>query len=113
MKEADEWIEFVQLVKEVLKKLVARYLDQHVNCPGRGWAIRNAVRQTFMVNPDKITTSIRRRVLSHMIQGIESKAVYETILAIPGICSSIEHDGLVTNCEIRWNHPYLKLKVKH
>jgi len=52
VKEADEWIEFVQRVKRALKKLVARYLDEHVNCPGRGWAIGNAVRQTFMINPD-------------------------------------------------------------
>ncbi|MBU6520209.1 hypothetical protein KOL70_19830 [Pantoea sp. B270] len=66
-----------------------------------------------MVSPEKITASVRRSLLSHMIQGIESKAVYETILANPGICSSIEHDGLVTNCEICWNHPYLKLKMKH
>ncbi|MFZ4214582.1 hypothetical protein ACOZB2_24580, partial [Pantoea endophytica] len=110
---ANEWIEFVRPVRRALKKLVARYLDEHVNCPGRGWAIRNAVRQTFMVKPDKITASVRRRVLSHMIQGIESKAVYETILVNPGICSSIEHDGLVTNCEIRWNHPYLELKKKN
>lgn len=110
---ADEWIEFVRPVRKALKKLVARYLDEHVNCPGRGWAIRNAVRQSYMVNPSKITASVRRRVLSHMIQGIESKAVYESILANPGICGSIEHDGLVSNKEITWNHTYLVLKKKH
>ncbi|RRW67888.1 hypothetical protein EGJ48_19465 [Pantoea dispersa] len=66
-----------------------------------------------MVKPGKITESVRRRVLSHMIQGIESKAVYETILANPGVCGSIEHDGLVTNCEITWNHPYLLIEKKH
>lgn len=110
---ADEWIEFVRPVRKALKKLVARYLDEHVNCPGRGWAIRNAVRQSYMVNPSKITASVRRRVLSHMIQGIESKAVYESILANPGICGSIEHDGLVSCREITWNHLYLVLKKKH
>lgn len=92
---------------------MVHYLDEHVNCPGRGWAIRYAVRQNFMVNPDKITTSVCRILLSHMVQSIESKAVYETILANPGVCSSIEHDGLVTNREICWNHPYLKLEMKH
>ncbi|MEG1350843.1 MAG: hypothetical protein RSD49_22710 [Hafnia sp.] len=112
VKEADEWIEFVQTVKRALKKLVARYLDEHVNCPGRVWAISNAVRQTFMINPDEITVSVRRRVLSHMNQGIESRAIYETILANPGVCSSFEHDGLVTNGDICWHHPYLKLKMK-
>ncbi|EGO7252413.1 hypothetical protein IU821_004086 [Salmonella enterica] len=66
-----------------------------------------------MVEPGKITASVRRCVLSHMIQGIESKAIYEVILANPGVCSSIEHDGLVCNAEIHWNHPYLELKKKH
>lgn len=89
------------------------YLGEHVNCPGRGWAIPNAVRQTYMVKPDKINANVRRSLLSHMIQGIESKAVYETILANLGICGSIKHDGLVSNCEIGWNHPYLELKKKH
>ncbi|EKC6184524.1 hypothetical protein OP399_001817 [Salmonella enterica subsp. enterica] len=66
-----------------------------------------------MVKPGKITASVRRCMLSHMIQGIESKAVYEAVLANPGVCGSIEHDGLVTNREICWSHPYLKLKKKH
>ncbi|EAA2595290.1 hypothetical protein DNM18_18150 [Salmonella enterica subsp. enterica] len=66
-----------------------------------------------MVKPDKITASVRRCVLSHMIQGIESKAVYEAVLANPSVCSSIEHDGLVCNAEICWNHPYLVLQKKH
>ncbi|WP_237430882.1 hypothetical protein, partial [Citrobacter werkmanii] len=48
---ADEWIEFVRPVRRALNALVARYLDEHVNCPGRGWAIRNAVRQSLMVKP--------------------------------------------------------------
>lgn len=100
-------------MKRALNALVTRYLDGHVNCPGRGWAIRNAVRQSCMVEPGKITASVRLCVLSHMIQGVESKAVYEVILANPGVCSSIEHDGLVCNAEIRWNHPYLELKKKH
>ncbi|EIK0049899.1 hypothetical protein LJS53_003419 [Salmonella enterica] len=63
-----------------------------------------------MVKPGKISASVRRCVLSHMIQGIESKAVYEAVLANQGVCGSIEHDGLVTNREICWNHPYLELK---
>lgn len=113
VKKADEWIEFVRPMRRALKKLVDNYLDEHVNCPGRGWAIRNAVRQSYMVKHDKITSNVRRRVLSHMIQGIESKAVYETILANPGVCGSIEHDGLVSSTEIGWSHPYLKLKKKH
>ncbi len=110
---ADEWIKFVLPVRRALKKLIEHYLDERVNCPGRGWVIRNAVRQSFMVKPGKITASARRRLLSHMLQGIESKAVYETIMANPGVCGSIEHDGLVSSCDIHWNHPYLVLNKKH
>ena len=110
---ADEWIEFVRPVRRALKRLVNRYLNEHVNCPGRGWAIRNAVRQTYMVKPEKITASVRRRILSHMIQGVESKAVYEAIWANPGGCGSIEHDGMVSSTPIKWKHPYLKLAEKH
>ncbi|ASE45511.1 hypothetical protein Q9625_000615 [Salmonella enterica] len=66
-----------------------------------------------MVKPGKITASVRRCVLSHMIQGIESRAVYEAILVNPGVCCSIEHDGMVSNCEITWDHPYLVLQKKH
>ncbi|QAX81206.1 hypothetical protein D5F51_15235 [Yersinia hibernica] len=57
--------------------------------------------------------SDRRSILSHMIQGIESKAVYECILQNPGVCGSIEHDGVVSSEEIIWNHPYLELVQKH
>ncbi|MDK9365944.1 MULTISPECIES: hypothetical protein [Enterobacteriaceae] len=110
---ADEWSVFVRPVKKALKRLVECYIAEGVNCPGRGLAIRNALRQTYMIKPEKITSAVRRRVLSHMIQGIESKAVYEAILANPDVCGSIEHDGLVSSREICWNHPYLKLKRKH
>ncbi|KGA40856.1 MULTISPECIES: hypothetical protein [Pectobacterium] len=110
---ADEWIEFVRPVKRALNQLVDCYLAKHVNCPGRGWAIRNAVRQTYMVKPKKISVAVRRRILSHMIQGVESKAVYEAILANPGVCGSIEHDGIVSSKPIKWKHSYLELIRKH
>ncbi|MBA5235473.1 hypothetical protein H2Y54_02740 [Pectobacterium aroidearum] len=66
-----------------------------------------------MVKPEKITAAVRRRILSHMIQGVESKAVYEAILANPGVCGSIEHDGMVSSKPIKWEHPYLELVQKH
>ena len=88
-------------------------IAEGVNCPRRGLAIRNAVRQTYLIELEKLTSAIRRQVLSQMIQRIESKAVYEAILANPDVCGSIEHDGLVSRRKISWNHPYLKLKRKH
>lgn len=65
---------------------------------GRGQAIRIAVRQTYMINPkkQKVTVKNLRQILSHIIQWIESKAVYETILNNPEVCSSIEHGGFVS-----------------
>ncbi|WP_261866553.1 hypothetical protein [Budvicia aquatica] len=112
---ADAWREFTTPIKKKLTQLVDIYIGQGVNCPGRGQAIRNAVRQTYMINPkkQKITAKNLRQILSHMIQGIESKAVYETILNNPGVCGSIEHDGLVSSTPLKWVHPYLKLKLKH
>lgn len=110
---ADEWIEFVRPIKKALNLLVDCYIAEGVNCPGRGWAIRNAVWQTCLINPRKIEMDDRRSILSHMIQGIESKAVYEAILANPSVCGSIEHDGMVSNSKICWDHPYLKLIKKH
>lgn len=92
---------------------MARYINEYVSCLGHGWAICNAVRQAILVNPDKITKSVLWRVLYHMIQGMVSKTVYETLLANPSVCSLIEHDGPVTNREICWNHLYLELKRKH
>lgn len=112
---ADKWCEFTKPIKKKLKQLADIYIGQGVNCPGRGQAIRNAVRQTYMINPkkQKITAKNLRQILSHMIQGIESKAVYETILGNSKVCGSIEHDGLVSNTLLDWVHQYLWSKLKH
>lgn len=113
VEKADSWREFIKPIRKKLKRLVEVYIGQGVNCPGRGLAIRNAVRQTYLVNPKKITQEDRRRILSHMLQGIESLATYQTILRNPGVCGSSEHDGLVSSEPVVWEHPYLKLKLKH
>lgn len=113
VQKADEWKRYIRPIRKALKELVEQYIREGVNCPGRGLAIRNAVRQSYMINPKKVSAVNLRRILSHMLQGIESKAIYETILANPGVCGSIEHDGLVTSRPIGWHHPYLKLVLKH
>jgi hypothetical protein len=113
VEKADSWREFIRPIRKKLKQLVEVYIGQGVNCPGRGLAIRNAVRQTYLINPKKITHKNRCRILSHMFQGIESHATYQTILLNPGVCGSSEHDGLVSSVPLKWVHPYLKLKLKH
>ncbi|MBC3228659.1 hypothetical protein [Serratia fonticola] len=110
------WGEYIAPIKRKLKKLIRIYISQGVNCPGRGLAIRNAVRQTYLLRikkNEKVKASEWGKILAHMLQGIESHAIYETILANPGVCGSIEHDGLVSSKPIEWRHPYLKLVLKH
>ncbi|PHI32737.1 hypothetical protein CRN84_17280 [Budvicia aquatica] len=65
------------------------------------------------MNPKK--QKITDTNLSHMIQGIESQAVYETILNNPGGCGSIEHDGFVSYQPVKgeWVHPYLNIVQKN
>ncbi|WP_114193302.1 hypothetical protein [Edaphovirga cremea] len=86
VEKADSWREFIRPTQKKLKQLVEIYIGQGINCPGRGLAIRNAGRQTYLINPNKITQEDRRRILSHVLQGIESHATYQTILLNPGVC---------------------------
>lgn len=66
-----------------------------------------------MIRDSKVTIKSKGKILAHMIQGIESRAIYDTILNNPSVCGSIEHDGLVSSEPIKWVHPYLKIKLKH
>ncbi|OMQ27331.1 hypothetical protein [Serratia oryzae] len=110
------WGKYIAPIKRKLEKLITIYISQGVNCPGRGLAIRNAVSQTYLLRGEKnepVKASEWGKILAHMLQGLESRAIYDTILANPGVCGSIEHDGLVSSEPIEWNHPYLKLVLKH
>ncbi|EAX8226162.1 hypothetical protein M568_00515 [Salmonella enterica subsp. enterica serovar Namur str. 05-2929] len=59
---------------------------------------------------------MRRKLLAHMIQGLESRAVYDYVRTHSGVCA-LEHDGFVSNrkldIEREWQHPYLKLVRKY
>ena len=49
-----------------------------------------------------------------MLQGEESRAVYDFVAAHSGICA-LEHDGFVSRRKLKkgdWKHPYLKLVMK-
>jgi hypothetical protein len=56
------------------------------------------------------------KLLPYMLQGLESKAVYDFVATHKGICA-LEHDGFVSLREIDvekdWNHQYLKIVLKH
>lgn len=48
-----------------------------------------------------------------MLQGLESKAVYDYVATHKGICA-LEHDGFVSCKEVDgWDHQYLKIVLKH
>lgn len=108
-----KWEKYVRSIKESLNQLVDSYIYKANKRVDRGISIKNAVGNTYLIKSSKITTKNRRRILTHIIQGIESKAIYDTILSNPHVCGSIEHDGVVSSEPIKWVHPYLKLKLKH
>ncbi|HEF8771686.1 TPA: hypothetical protein RG734_000653 [Providencia stuartii] len=64
---------------------------------------------------DKDSKKRKRRLLSHMIQGLESRAVYDYVSSHSGVCA-LEHDGFVSLHELSdgdWQHPYLEIVLKH
>ncbi len=49
---------------------------------------------------------MRRKLLSHMLQGLESRAVYDYVASHKGVCA-LEHDGFfsykeVTDWSLKW-----------
>lgn len=59
---------------------------------------------------------MHRKLLAHMLQGLESCAVYDFIAVHEVICA-IEHDGFVCKEEIDvnkdWQYPYLIIVLKN
>ncbi|QPT35542.1 hypothetical protein I6G31_13300 [Proteus penneri] len=58
---------------------------------------------------------MRRKLLAHMIQGLESRAVYDYVRSHDGVCA-LEHDGFVSLHKLSdgdWKHEYLKIVLKH
>lgn len=55
---------------------------------------------------------MRRKLLSHMLQGLESQAVYDYVTSHKGGCA-LEHDGVVSYEEVTdWSHPYPLIEKK-
>lgn len=56
---------------------------------------------------------MRRKLLSHMLQGLESRAVYDYVASHKGVCA-LKHDGFFSYKEVTdWSHPYLLIEKKH
>lgn len=101
-------------------------LTEHYLSTGRrnryGLCVRNAVGQNLNCTYKDIRTKkkwqpqqMRRKLLSHMLQGLESRAVYDYVSSHSGVCA-LEHDGFVSLSKLSnddWKHPYLRIVLKH
>lgn len=85
-----------------------------------GKCVTNAVGQPFNITYKDLKKGkrwksdvMRRKLLSHMLQGLESQAVYDYVAIHKGVCA-LEHDGFVSYEEVSdWSHPYLLIEKKH
>ncbi|MBS3826868.1 MULTISPECIES: hypothetical protein [Proteus] len=86
-----------------------------------GLSVVNAVGQPFNTTKRKTKNeewkAWRRDVMlrKYMIQGLESRAVYDYVSSHGDICT-LEHDGFVSLHELpdgEWLHPYLDIVLKH
>lgn len=119
----EHWkLETIELC-ESLNQLLDEYLkigkkNKH------GLSVVNAVGQPFNTTKQKTKNGewkkwrrdvMRRKLLAHMIQGLESRAVYDYVSAHSGVCA-LEHDGFVSLHELpdgEWLRPYLDIVLKH
>lgn len=85
-----------------------------------GLSAVNAVGQPFNTTKRKTKNGewkkwrrdvMRRKLLAHMIQGLESRAVYDYVSSHNGVVA-LEHDGFVSLHELsdgNWKHLYLEI----
>ena len=85
-----------------------------------GKCVTNAVGQPFNITYKNMASRkrwksdvMRRKLLSHILQGLESQAVYDYVASHKGVCA-LEHDGFVSYEEVtNWEHLYLLIDKKH
>jgi len=87
-----------------------------------GLCVRNAVGQNFNCTWKNISLrkklqsqQMRRKLLSHILQGLESRAVYDYVALHTGVCA-LEHDGFISLHELSrnaWQHPFLRIVMKN
>ncbi|EPS9066830.1 hypothetical protein [Providencia stuartii] len=117
------WKKATRTLKKSLEKLVKCYLNSGT-INRHGLCVRNGVGQPFNCTYKKHSNggrkkwrkdSMQRKLLAHMIQGLESRAVYDYVSSHSGVCA-LEHDGFVSLHELSdgdWQHPYLEIVLKH
>lgn len=116
------WKKLMKPLKADLNQLVDYYLTTGTR-NRYGLCVKNAVRQSFNCTYKKSGNGgkwqpqqMRRKLLSHMLQGLESEAVYEFVAKHKGVCA-LEHDGFIClwKLDVRkdWTHKYLKIVLKN
>lgn len=116
------WREHLEPLKDGLARLLDVY-EATTRTNRYGKYVTNAVGQTFNCTYKCVATGkrwkrdvMRRKLLAHMLQGLESRAVYDFVTAHPGLVCALEHDGFVSYTKIDpvdWLHPFLKIICKH
>lgn len=119
----ERWKKETRALKRGLEELTECYLRNGTK-NRHGLCVRNAVGQTFNCTYKKSSNGqgkewrsdvMRRKLLAHMIQGLESQAVYDYVRSHEGVCA-LEHDGFVSLHKLAdddWKHPYLEIVLKH
>lgn len=85
-----------------------------------GKCVTNAVSQPFNITYKDMASRkrwksdvMRRKLLLHILQGLESRAVYDYVISYTGGCA-LEHDGFVSYKEVTgWSYPYLLIEKKY
>ncbi|WP_288453871.1 hypothetical protein [uncultured Enterobacter sp.] len=113
------WKRLLEPLRDDLELLLDHYEDT-AKTNRYGKCVTNAVGQPFNITYKNVTLRkswksdvMRRKLLSHMLQGLESRAVYDYVASHKGVCA-LEHDGFVSYEEVTdWSHPYLLIEKKH
>ncbi|EHD22795.1 hypothetical protein EH206_17210 [Brenneria nigrifluens DSM 30175 = ATCC 13028] len=115
------WKKLMEPLKENLKRLIEDYLSSG-NTNRYGLCVRSSVGQNFNCTWKNVrkakkwqTSQMRRKLLAHMLQGLESRAIYDYVASHNGVCA-LEHDGFVSLSKLSdddWKHPYLRIVLKN
>jgi len=115
--EAERVLEQWKRLLKPLRRDLALLLDHYEGTAKTnryGKCVTNAVGQPFNITYKDVAAHkgrksdvMRRKLLSHMLQGLESQAVYDHVACHKGVCA-LGHDGFVSYEQVAgWSHPYL------
>ncbi|EPQ4128816.1 MULTISPECIES: hypothetical protein [Morganellaceae] len=122
-----EILEHWKLETAELWESINQLIDEYLKIGKKnkyGLSVVNAAGQPFNTTKRKTKNEewkawrrdvMRRKLLAHMIQGLESRAVYDYVSSHSGVCA-LEHDGFVSLHELfdgDWQHEYLEIVLKH